>query len=148
MKKPVQQFVKYFNSLNSLSYKYCYIAIDVHNTIFIPTFDKEEKFEYFRWAKQCLQILSKIPNIKLIMWTGTYKDKLKMYLDHFKENNIHFDYINENPECTNSNYACFDNKFYFDIGFDDKFGFDGNIDWTELYPELIKHYINNYENRN
>jgi hypothetical protein len=82
------------------------------------------------------------------MWTGTYKDKLKMYLDHFEENNIHFDYINENPECTNSNYACFDNKFYFDIGFDDKFGFDGNVDWTELYPELIKYYINNYEDRN
>lgn len=118
-------------------YDKMYIVIDIHNTIFKPSFDKEETFEYFPWAKQCLQELSKNPKIKLILWSGCYQDKIQMYLKHFWENNINFDYVNENPECKNSSYACFDNKFYFDIGIDDRFGFEANIDWAELYPVII-----------
>lgn len=126
-------------------YDKCYIMVDLHNTVFVPTFDNPENFKYFRWAKQCLQILSKIPWIKLIMWTSCYPDKLEMYRKHFEDNNIYFDYVNENPECNNSNYACFDNKFYFDIGIDDRFGFEAEKDWSELYPELVKDFIK-YEN--
>lgn len=138
MKTPV---IQYRNFRDNCLYDYCYIAVDLHNTVFVPTFDKEETFKYFRWAKQCLQLLSKIPFVKLIMWTSCYQDKIEMYLKHFEENNIHFDYVNENPECSNSNYACFNNKFYFDIGLDDRFGFEAEKDWAELYPELIKYFI-------
>jgi len=59
-----------------------------------------------------------------------------MYLEHFKENGIFFDYVNENPEYENLSFACFDTKFYYDIGIDDKFGFDANIDWEILYLSL------------
>lgn len=126
-------------------YDKCYIMVDLHNTVFVPTFDNPENFNYFKLAKQCLQILSKFPWVKLIMWTSCYPDKIQMYLKHFWENNINFDYVNENPECKNSSYACFDNKFYFDIGIDDRFGFDAKNDWADLYPELIKDLIK-YEN--
>lgn len=138
MKTPV---IQYRNFRDNCLYDTCYIAVDLHNTVFVPTFDTEETFTYFRWAKQCLQMLSKMPFVKLIMWTSCYQDKIEMYLKHFEENNIHFDYVNENPECSNSNYACFDNKFYFDIGLDDRFGFEPEKDWAELYPELIKYFV-------
>jgi hypothetical protein len=114
--------VKNFNKLfrGERKYELIYIVVDVHNTILKPSFEKEETFEYFKHAKEVLQKLSKIPYVRLIMWTGCYPDKLEMYRKHFEENGIHFDYINENPECQNSVYACLDKKFYFDIGFDDE----------------------------
>lgn len=135
MKSIATQYIDFWK--NAI-YDFCYIVVDVHNTIFKPTFNKTETYTYFPWAKQCLQEMSINPKIKLILWTGTYPDKIEEYLQHFLDNGIVFDYINENPECTNSTYACFDNKFYFDIGIDDKFGFEANVDWAELYPVIIK----------
>ncbi len=135
MKTPVQIFENFWKNPR---YEYCYIMIDIHNTIFKPSFDKPEEFDYFPWAKQCLQELSKNPKVKLILWSGCYPDKFEMYIKHFWENDINFDYVNENPECKNSSYACLDKKFYFDIGLDDRFGFEGNTDWRELYPAIIK----------
>jgi hypothetical protein len=126
-------------------YDKMYIVVDIHNTIVRPTFERSENFDYFPWAKQCLQELSSDPNIVLILWSGCYPDKFEMYLKHFEENGIHFDYVNENPECKNSSYACFDQKMYFDIGIDDRFGFEANIDWANLYPIIIKNKINKYD---
>ena len=134
MKSPVEQIINFWKNPR---YEYCYLMIDVHNTIFKPTFSKEEDFQYFQYAKQCLQLLSKHPKTKLILWTGCYPDRIEMYLKHFEENEIHFDYVNENPECENTSYACLDKKFYFDIGFDDKFGFEGSKEWRLLYPVLL-----------
>ena len=139
MKKPVDLFEDFWKHPR---YEYCYILVDIHNTVFKPSFDKPEEFEYFPLAKQCLQELSNNSKVKLIFWSGCYPDKIEMYLKHFEENGIHFDYVNENPECENSSYACLDKKFYFDLGFDDRFGFEGNIDWKELYPIILK---TNYE---
>lgn len=135
---------KVFNKLfrGERKYELIYIVVDVHNTILKPSFDKEETFEYFDCAKEVLQKLSKIPYVKLIMWTGCYPDKLEMYRKHFKENGIHFDYVNENPECKNSSYACLDKKFYFDLGFDDRFGFDPTSDWAMI---LLSIKVNKYD---
>lgn len=114
-------------------YKTIYIMVDIHNTILVPSFDKEETYDYFPYAKETLQLLSNCDFIKLIMWTSSYNEKIEMYLKHFKENGIEFDYVNENPEYQNLSFACFDTKFYYDIGIDDKFGFDAEIDWKMLY---------------
>lgn len=132
----------YNNFWEDHHYDKLYIVVDIHNTIFKPTFDKDEKFEYFPWAKQCLQELSNDDRVVLILWSGCYQDKFDMYIKHFWENNINFDYINENPECKNSSYACLDKKFYFDIGIDDRFGFDAKNDWSMFYPTIIKNKIN------
>lgn len=127
---------KLFNERVEKGYDTLYIMVDVHNTILKPSFEKEETFEYFPYAKETLQMLSNMGDIKLIMWTSCYEDKIQMYLEHFKENGIFFDYVNENPEYENLSFACFDTKFYYDIGIDDKFGFDANIDWEILYLSL------------
>ena len=89
---------KVFNGLNNGSFKCIYIMVDVHNTILKPTFDKKETFEYFPYAKETLQLLSEKENIKLIMWTSSYDEKIQMYLKHFEENGIIFNFVNENKE--------------------------------------------------
>lgn len=129
---------KVFNGLNNGSFKCIYIMVDVHNTILRPTFDKKETFEYFPYAKETLQLLSEKENIKLIMWTSSYDEKIQMYLKHFEENGIIFNFVNENKEYGNVSFACFDTKFYYDIGIDDKFGFDAEHDWKEIYTFLTK----------
>ena len=129
---------KVFNGLNNGSFKCIYIMVDVHNTILKPTFDKKETFEYFPYAKETLQLLSEKENIKLIMWTSSYDEKIQMYLKHFEENRIIFNFVNENKEYGNVSFACFDTKFYYDIGIDDKFGFDAEHYWKEIYTFLTK----------
>ena len=134
----ISNIEKVFNGLNNGSFKCIYIMVDVHNTILKPTFDKKETFEYFPYAKETLKLLSDNENIKLIMWTSSYDDKIKMYLKHFEENGIIFNFVNENKEYGNVSFACFDTKFYYDIGIDDKFGFDAENDWEEIYTFLTK----------
>jgi len=53
------------------------------------------------------------------------------------EHNINFDYVNVNPECLDSNLCSFKGKFYFDLLFEDKAGFEPS-DWTNIKQALIE----------
>ena len=127
--------IKYIKKVFDGGYETIYIIVDIHNTVLKPSFFNEEKFEYFPFAKETLQILSRRKDVRLIMWTSSFEDKIQMYLDHFKSEGIIFDYFNENPEFSSESmpFACFDKKFYYDIGIDDKFGFDAEVDWEEIF---------------
>ena len=116
-----------------------YILVDLHGTIFYPTYEEHEQFLFYPNAKEVLQILSKEPLFNLILWTSTYDDDLRHYIDVLEKNDIHFDQVNENALEPSNRYACFDRKFYFNIGIDDKFGFYPKEDWT---------YINMWLNNN
>lgn len=146
MKTVTDKFLEFWDNP---VYDYCYIAIDLHGTIFRPSRNGVETFQYYPMAKQCLKELSKNPKVKLIIWSSSYIEDICGYLNKFVESGINIDYINENPECKNSSYANFDYKFYFDIGIDDKFGFDALVDWQELYPEILTVNLNNiiYDSR-
>ncbi len=135
----------YNNFWKNPRYEYCYIAVDIHGTIFKPSFEKEETYQYYPMAKQCLRLLSQNPKVKLILWSGCYTHNFMKYIQKFESDGIKFDYINKNPECTNSSYACFDSKFYFDLGIDDRFGFDARTDWRDFYTTLLHLNINNYD---
>lgn len=124
---------KLYKEKEEKKYDTIYIMVDIHNTILKPTFNKKEKFEYFPYAKETLQILSNRNDVKLIMWSSCYSDRLDLYLNHFRENGIKFNFINCNPEYKNLSFACFDTKFYYDVGIDDKFGFDAENDWETLF---------------
>ncbi|MBR6517560.1 MAG: hypothetical protein IKT40_12075 [Bacilli bacterium] len=132
--------IKYIDKVFKGGYDTIYIMVDIHNTILRPSFNHEEKFEYFPYSIDVLKILSLKRNVRLILWTSSYEDKIKDYLDNFSNNGIFFDYVNENPEYDNDSmpFACFDKKFYYDIGIDDKFGFDAENDWKEIYDYLIQ----------
>ena len=133
---------KYKEFWDNPIYEYCYIVVDIHGTIFKPSFDKEETYQYYPMAKQCLRLLSQNPKVKLILWSGCYTHNFMKYIQKFESDGIKIDYVNENPECKNSSYACFDTKFYFDLGIDDRFGFDARNDWKDFYSVLVQLNIN------
>lgn len=132
--------VKYLEKLLKMKeekgWDYLYFMVDIHNTVINPTYDKSDIFVYFPYAKEVMQILTKRSDIKLIMWTSTYPEVIEQYKKVFKTSGIEFDYVNENPEMDDDYIRCFIDKFYYDIGIDDKFGFDAETDWKEIYDYL------------
>jgi hypothetical protein len=114
-----------------------YVLVDIHNTVFRPSYRNKETYMWFDGAKETLQYMTKCKQICLILWTSSHEDKIKEYLDVFEANDIHFDYVNENPEVANDDLSCFDKKLYFNIGIDDKFGFWAeNGDWEIVNMRL------------
>ena len=71
-----------------------------------------------------------------------FKDTINDFIRVFNENDIHFDYVNENPEIhalsSDPKSSDFSDKFYFNVGIDDKFGFDPESDWVDLYDFLAR----------
>ena len=113
---------------------------DIHATILKPnyTFGDIPK-EFYPYAKETLQILSKLPDVELIIYTCSHPHEIEQYLDFFKENGIDFKYVNENPEVKTqlNGYGCYDKKPYMNVLFEDKAGFDAETEWEEVL-ELIK----------
>jgi len=54
-------------------------------------------------------------------------------------NGINFDYVNENPEIPTNmeGYGNYDKKPYMNVLFEDKAGFLGEYDWSDVYHYLI-----------
>ncbi len=113
-----------------------FVVVDIHDTIIRACYEEEEHYEYFPMAKEALQALSDREDVCLILWSGCYPDKLAAYREHFAEDGILFEYGNENPEVGNTALSCFDEKLYFNVGIDDKFGFDPTLDWSEVLDVL------------
>lgn len=124
-----------------------YWAIDVHRTIIKPSYDLDDKtFEYYPYAKETLQLLTKRKDIILILWTSSYQADIDFYNEKLLLDGIVFNNINENPDISsnNGNFGFYDKKFYFNILFDDKAGFDANNDWKPIYDLLIEYEKTNY----
>jgi len=115
-----------------------YWAFDLHGTIIKPTYKGTEVI-YYPHAKETLQILTKRPDIKMILWTSSFPNEIKEYIDRFEKDGIHFDAVNENPGISskNGNFGYYENKFYFNVLFDDKAGFDPNTEWYQVLDFLL-----------
>ena len=133
----VNAFKSAFNQQKYKGWDYIYVAIDVHDTIFKASYKKHDDCEFFKYAKRSLQLMTINPNIKLILWTASYPEAIERYLSVFEDNGIHFDYVNENPEVVNTDLASFQDKMYFNVGIDDKFGFEPEIDWYILHGYVL-----------
>jgi hypothetical protein len=136
MNRIVKAFIKAFETAKRKNWDKIYIAVDLHETCLKPTWQKEISKEYYPYAKEVLNLLSDMSEVCLILWSCSLPELNKEYYDFFKEDGINFDYINENPECPSTDYANFDLKLYFSLGFDDKFGFDPDEDWKALLEYL------------
>ena len=113
-----------------------YWCIDLHGVISKPDYRKTSReIEYYPYAKKTLQLLSKRDDIIMILYTSSYPDEVKQYMDTFENDNIHFKYINENPEISDAkgSFGYYYNKPYFNVLFEDKAGFNGDIDWYKIY---------------
>jgi hypothetical protein len=115
-----------------------YWAFDIHGTILKPTFKGGDlSTEFYPFAKETLQLLSTKKDIVRILYTCSYPEELIEYLRYFKSHGIHFDHVNENPDVCAGSYGHYDRKFYFNILFEDKAGFDPLTDWEPVL-QLIK----------
>ena len=147
MSNIIKSFEDAFGRSKAKGWDKVYVMVDLHGTIFKPCYHKEEKFEYYPWAKETLQLMSKFNknnvSIVLILWTSSTPESLKPYYVKFLDDKIDFRYINENPEVsaqsTDPKSSCFTNKYYFNVGLDDKFGFDPEHDWPEIYKFLFNY---------
>ena len=127
-----------FNRSKKQNWDYIVVLVDIHDTIFRASWDKPENYEYLCKAKETLQLMTKMPNIKMILWSSSYIGRLADYINEFTNNDICFDAINENVEgTTNTELACFDEKPYFSVGIDNAFGFEPEKDWEDIYNYLI-----------
>ena len=68
------------------------------------------------------------------------------YMKVFKENDIHFKYINENPEIdsTQGNFGYYVDKYYFNVMLDDKAGFEPETEWYQIYSKMVEYDHANY----
>lgn len=113
-----------------------YVIVDIHDTILHASYENTETFNYFPSAREALQLMTNREDICLILWSSTYKEKLEMYIDHFAGDGIHFDFMNENPEVGNTRLSDFEAKLYYNVGIDDKFGFEPETDWQKVIEVL------------
>ena len=83
-------------------------------------------------AKEALQLLTKRKEVKLILFTSSYPPAILPVVEMMEDNEIFFDYLNENPEVENTATGYFNDKFYYNIFLDDKAGFDPYEDWQAI----------------
>ena len=108
-----------------------YLLVDVHETIVVPNYSKEEiPKEFYPLAKEVLQKLSQRKDIVMILYTCSWPREIEQYLSFFKDNGIVFKYANKNPDVESAGYGYYEDKPYADILFDDKAGFDPFFDWA------------------
>ena len=133
----IKAFDSAFKRAQAKHWDYIYVLVDVHGTIFTPSYLNEEKYEFYPYAKEVLQLLSLYTDTKLILWTSSTNKAALDYGVEFAKYNIYFDYLNCNPEVerqpTDPETLDLSSKYYFNIGIDDKFGFEPETDWKLIY---------------
>jgi hypothetical protein len=133
-----KSFDNAFKRMKDRNWEKIYVLVDIHDTIFEAWYHEKENHKWYPFAKEALQIMNYARNISLILWTSSYKESINEYLEYFKANGISFDMVNSNSETKNNELSCFDEKTYFNVGIDDKFGFDAETDWEILYNYLVE----------
>ena len=115
-----------------------YVVVDIHDTILHACYENEETYDYYPYSREALRMMSDREDICLILWSGCYEEKMDEYRAHFAEEGICFDYANENPEVGNTSFQNFEAKLYFNVGIDDKFGFEAETDWLRVMESLAR----------
>lgn len=133
-----KSFDRAFDRMRQRNWEKIYVLVDIHDTVFEACYHEKEEHKWYPFAKEALEIMSHAQQISLILWTSTYKSIIDEYIGYFKANGIRFDYINRNTETENTSLSCFDEKTYFNVGIDDKFGFEAETDWEILYNYLVE----------
>lgn len=110
-----------------------YLVIDAHGTIVRPY---HTHLELYPECIEVLQWFTKRKDFKIILWSSSHLKELENIDILCIKNGIVINAINQNPDEHNTQQACFDHKFYFNILIDDKSSFDPEYDWLILGKEL------------
>ena len=125
-----------FNRKIEKNWEKIYVVVDIHDTILRACYENEETYDYYPYSREALQLMTAREDICLILWSGCYAEKMDEYRARFAEEGIRFDYSNENPEVGNTSFQNFEVKLYFNVGIDDKFGFEPETDWVKVIEVL------------
>lgn len=107
-----------------------YVLLDLHGTVMPNGLHSPVQYRFINHTcKEVLQWFSKRKDIKLILWTSSYTNETAAVLEWLEKNGVIIDYVNCNPDCEDTNIACFDKKPYYNILIDDRAGFDPEDDW-------------------
>lgn len=129
----VEAIKKAITKAQEFNWEKTYWAFDIHDTILKPNWDSGQiPTEYYPYAKESLQLLNRRKDIVMFLYTCSHPKDTDQYVDFFKADNIHFDFVNENPEIPNSALGYYDKKPYFNVLMDDKAGFNPITEWPEI----------------
>ena len=112
-----------------------YVAVDAHGVLIKPY---HHCIEFYPEAIEVMMWFNSRPDFKVILWTSSHAKDIKNMLVNLKLSGVTIDFVNCNPLEANSERACFDRKFYFNILLDDKAGFEPETDWKSIKQELIR----------
>jgi hypothetical protein len=130
------------NNAQARHWEKVYWAFDVHGTILKPTFQRGVlSTEFYPHAMEAMQLVSQQQDIVRILYTYSYPEEIVEYVKFFEARGIHFDYVNENPEVGAGAYGYYESKFYFNVLFEDKAGFDPLTDWQDILDLLNQRII-------
>ncbi len=128
---------KAFRRMVDKRWEKTYWAIDLHETVIKPNWKVNDiPTSFYPMARETLQLISARQDIVTIMYTCSHPHEIRQYQELFAAHNIHFDYINENPEVANSGFGYYDKKPYFNVLLEDKAGFDAYEDWQQIFDYL------------
>ncbi len=136
--------INHYEHMIKRNWDHTYWAVDIHGTILKPNYEYGNiPKEFYPYAKEALQYISKMEDVVMILYTCSHPHEIEQYIEYFKENDIHFKYINENPEVKTNldGYGCYDKKPYMNVLFEDKAGFDGETDWALVLSEISKNDV-------
>lgn len=128
--------LNHFEILEKRNWEHVYYAIDLHGSVIKPNYQVGNiPTEFYPYAKEVLQMLSKRTDVVMYMYTCSHPHEQEQYLELFEKNDIHFKWVNKNMDVVtdNSGYGYYEDKPYFNVLFEDKAGFDPNTEWEELY---------------
>jgi hypothetical protein len=135
--------INHFKNKEERGWDKTFWFFDIHATILKPNYSYGNiPKEFYPYAKETLQLISKLQDIELILYTCSHPHEIEEYLIYFKSYDIHFKYINENPEVKTqpNGYGCYDKKPYMNVLFEDKAGFDAETEWEEIFNFLVSKY--------
>lgn len=125
-----------------------YVFCDLHSTVIKPNYEVGNiPTEFYPYAKEVLQILSKREDVCLVIYTCSHPHEIAQYIEYFKSHEINFQFINKNPEIKTiaGGYGYYEDKPYMNVLFEDKAGFDADSEWEEVRDFLIEKYGINKE---
>lgn len=104
------------------------VLVKVQDIVFSTGFYSTETYEWFPYAEECLEMISKIPSISLVLWTSNYDCIVDDFIKNLDKTRIRatIPIINDGKPNTKDS----------DISIEGKFGFVAPIHWKELYKYL------------
>lgn len=134
----IMRAVKLAYDKHSEKYPHIFWKIDLHGVCLRSSYKAGE----YEWINDdvvpALKEIMHCPHSKIILWSSCYEHEQEKIIKFFNDSGVQVDFFNENPMFANTEYGCFDQKFYFSILIDDKAGFDPDTEWKMIRDFLQK----------